>query len=363
MDYLAPSSVPSPSDAYVSATSAADNSESATAEIVILAHVVVAVAPMNAVVAPSGTVEFAATVAGTSNTGVTWQVSCAASGACGTISSSGVYTAPAAAPNPNSITISATSVDDATQTAATTVALTSAVAMATLSPASATAGAAAGFPVTLTGYNFVATSPGPGTTFFVNGSSRTTACSSATSCTMTLTAADVASAATLSVTAQNPDGTQSNALPFVVVPADGAADAISLSASEPIAAGKDVVAVQPTTDGSGSGPMEVIFFGTVDASTNSCNVAEAPIEISPPSSGTETVPICVGGVGLDPSFTYQIVGSNETDVTLSNPQAFGGSFVELTLTISSTAAPGARTLLVTDPESDRAVLSGAIDVE
>jgi hypothetical protein len=173
----------------------------------------------------------------------------------------------------------------------------------------------------------------------------------------------VTSAGTLRVTAQNPDGSQSNALPFVVVPADGSPDAIALSASAPIAAGKDVLAVQPTTDGSGSGPMELIFFGAVDASTSSCNVAEAPIEISPPTSGTETVAICVGGAGLDPSFSYQIVGSNATGVTVSNPQPFDGSFVELTVTISSAAALGARSLLVADPENDRAVLSGVIDVE
>ncbi|MFI5337604.1 MAG: hypothetical protein ACHQ5A_12520, partial [Opitutales bacterium] len=63
-------------------------------------------------------VQFTATVTGTSNTGVTWSLSgtgCTGS-ACGTLDSSGKYTAPPApAPNPGQVTITATSQADSTR--------------------------------------------------------------------------------------------------------------------------------------------------------------------------------------------------------------------------------------------------------
>jgi hypothetical protein len=180
---------------------------------------------------------------------------------------------------------------------------------------------------------------------------------------VTINAADVAAAGAVTIQAQNPDGTLSNALPVVVVAADGAAGLISLSASQPIGGLEDVTAVQPTTDGTSSGPMTLLLFGLIDTSTNTCNVTESPIKLAVPSSGTTAYSICLAGNGLDPSYTYAIAGSQSTDVTISNPQSFAGSLVEVTVTVSSTAAAGPRTLLVTDPNNDRAVLSGPIDVE
>ena len=126
---------------------------------------------------------------------------------------------------------------------------------------------------------------------------------------------------------------------------------------------EDVTAVQPTTDGTTSGPVTLLLFGPIDTGTNTCNVSESTITLARPSSGSTAYSICLAGNGLDPSFTYSIVGSQSSDVTVSSPQSFAGSLVEITLTISSTAATGPRTLVVTDPNNDRAVLSGAIDVE
>ena len=58
-----------------------------------------------------GTAQFTATLSGTSNTAVTWQVNGTAGGsaASGTISTSGLYTAPVAMPSSSSVTISAVS--------------------------------------------------------------------------------------------------------------------------------------------------------------------------------------------------------------------------------------------------------------
>ncbi len=362
VDFLAPGVTPNPAGVNVRATADADSSRSATAEMTVLPHLLLSLSPQNSVIAPTGTVEFAAAVTGAQNDGVNWNVECNGS-ACGTITTSGVYTAPSVAPSPNDITITATSQADPAQSATATVALTSALAISELSPASATAGAASGFPLAVTGYNFVPSSPGPGTALLVNGNARNANCTSTTSCTVTIFAADVSSAGTIEIEAQNPDGSQSNSLPFVVVPASGPAAVVSLSPSAPIAGAEDITAVQPTTDGSVTGPMTVIFLGLVDTSTNTCNVTESPVELARPLSGTASFTICLGGSGLDPTFDYAITGSQSTDVTVSNPQWFDGSLVAITLTISSAAAPGPRTLIVTDPNNDRAAATGAVDVE
>ena len=65
------------------------------------------------------TLTFTATVTGTTNMAVTWSVSGGSSN--GTISSTGVYTAPATVPNPAKVTVSATSQADPTKSGSATV--------------------------------------------------------------------------------------------------------------------------------------------------------------------------------------------------------------------------------------------------
>jgi hypothetical protein len=63
------------------------------------------------------TVQFAATVTGTSNTAVTWQLTCGATGSvCGSITPGGMYTAPNTVPTVNTIIDMANSTDPATVT-------------------------------------------------------------------------------------------------------------------------------------------------------------------------------------------------------------------------------------------------------
>jgi len=85
--------------------------------------VAVAVTPATASVTTGTTQQFAAAVTGTSNTAVTWTASGAGcSGAtCGTISSTGLYTAPATVPSSPAITITATSQSDPTKSASANV--------------------------------------------------------------------------------------------------------------------------------------------------------------------------------------------------------------------------------------------------
>ncbi len=103
-----------PSFATVKALSVADSTKFAQAGVTITPPVTVAVAPTIASIQLGQTQQFAATVSGTPNTAVTWTANGVTGGnsAVGTISPSGLYTAPSALPNPPSVTIMATSVVD-----------------------------------------------------------------------------------------------------------------------------------------------------------------------------------------------------------------------------------------------------------
>lgn len=106
---------------HVVATSQADATKTAAAAVTVtpVVAVAVAVSPKTATVAAGGTQAFTATVTGTSNTAVTWSVQ-EASG-CGSITTAGVYTAPAAAATCHVV---ARSVADSTRADTATVTVT-----------------------------------------------------------------------------------------------------------------------------------------------------------------------------------------------------------------------------------------------
>src|SRR5258708_9413870 len=92
VDYVAPGALPNP--VTIRATSAADSTKSATAEISVINHVLVSILPGSVVLAPGAVEPFSANVLGTANQSVVWQrhsAACLASGACGTISVGGSY--------------------------------------------------------------------------------------------------------------------------------------------------------------------------------------------------------------------------------------------------------------------------------
>ena len=115
--YTAPSTVPSPAQVIVTATSVADSTKAASATVTVLPSVAVTISPTAAQVVTGNTQQFTATVTGTSNTAVTWSLSGAgcSGAACGTISSSGFYTAPAVVPSPAQVSVKATSIADSTK--------------------------------------------------------------------------------------------------------------------------------------------------------------------------------------------------------------------------------------------------------
>jgi hypothetical protein len=118
-------------------------------------EITVSVTPTAASVRAGATQLFTATVAGTTNKSVTWSVNGIVTGnaTTGTISSNGVYTAPATVPNPNAIAVEAVSAADASATASSEVTLWNATPMvSSVSPTSFAAGA---YTLTITGSKFV----------------------------------------------------------------------------------------------------------------------------------------------------------------------------------------------------------------
>jgi len=90
--------------------------------------VTISISPAVTSVVTTKTQPFTATVTNTTNTAVTWQVNGVTGGDSthGTISASGLYTAPSAVPNPATVTVSAISQADPTKSASATVAISSA---------------------------------------------------------------------------------------------------------------------------------------------------------------------------------------------------------------------------------------------
>jgi hypothetical protein len=120
--YTAPAALPSPATVTVRATSVADPAISAQAIVTVQAPPapIVTVTPASASLNTGTTKQFSASVTGATSTAVTWSVNAIAGGNAtfGTISVTGLYTAPGAVPTPASVTIRATSVASPTASAA-----------------------------------------------------------------------------------------------------------------------------------------------------------------------------------------------------------------------------------------------------
>ena len=166
--------------------------------------ITVSVSPNAANVRIGATQPFAASVSGSSNTAVTWEVNGVAGGsvATGAISSSGVYTAPSALPNPNGVTIEAVSAANASANGTSSITLWNPTpVLSSIAPTSVSAGS---FSLSITGNSFV-----KGAQVLLNGSALTTTFVSS----MQLTATGAESSAgtfTIAVMNPNPGGSTSN---------------------------------------------------------------------------------------------------------------------------------------------------------
>ncbi|MFN0121366.1 MAG: DUF1800 family protein [Blastocatellia bacterium] len=157
--YTAPAVAPA-SPVTIRASSAANSERYGTATVTVSGSapqtVAVAISPASASPQTGATQQFTATVSGSANTAVTWQVNGVTGGGAtnGTISNSGLYTAPAAIP-PGNVTVKAISQADPTKSASAAITVTAqpiTVAI-TISPGAATlnAGAAQQFTANVTG--------------------------------------------------------------------------------------------------------------------------------------------------------------------------------------------------------------------
>ena len=117
--------------------------------------VAVTISPTTASIAGGATQQFTATVTNTTNTAVTWEVNGAVGGnaTIGTISTSGLYTAPTVLPSTTTVSVTAVSQADTTKSATATVTLTAPPIVISISPTTATlvAGTQQQFTATVSG--------------------------------------------------------------------------------------------------------------------------------------------------------------------------------------------------------------------
>jgi hypothetical protein len=112
--YTAPPAVPSPATVSVQATSTVSTSATGSAAVTVtpVAQTTVTVSPTSATVRTRRTQQFSATVQNASSQAVTWSVNGVTGGnsTVGTISTTGLYTAPGSVPSPSTVTVTAVSV-------------------------------------------------------------------------------------------------------------------------------------------------------------------------------------------------------------------------------------------------------------
>jgi hypothetical protein len=381
VEFFAPTLLPATNPVTVIATSHADPTKTGAATVILTGPagpVSVTIAPGYAFLAPStgtlSTEQFIATVSGSSNTNLVWAVQGAVAGqgcqgaACGSVSATGLYTAPAAAPNPNAVSVTATSVADLTKSASATIVVTTGPAIETILPSSVMAGAMEAFPLEVQGLNFVPGAGSAASQMLLNGAPQSTTCANAETCTISLAPTQVETAGTYTIQIQNPGSPAplSNPVPFVIVPFDVSQSVISLTSSAPMAAATNITVFEPTTEAE-SAPLNVNFIGFLTGG-NTCGVQGSPLSVTRPVSGISTVSICVQGNGLDPSFTYVFTSPSgsasggDIPVTASAITGLFSNTIELDLQLSSTTAPGARTLIITDLNNNQAMATGMLEV-
>jgi hypothetical protein len=185
---------------------------------------VVTIAPASASVQTGAPLQFSATIVSQMATTITWSVNNIAGGSStlGTITASGLYTAPAAVPNPATVTVKATSSAETNPFGAAIVTITTPAANATVSIAPVAASTLAG-----TSVQFTATVTGaanPGVTWYVNGvAGGNSTVGSITSSGLYQAPSAVPSPATVVVTATSQaDTSQSASTPVMLTASDTA---------------------------------------------------------------------------------------------------------------------------------------------
>jgi hypothetical protein len=372
--YTAPNNVSSNSSATVTA---ADGTSQANASVTIVpapTAVSVSISPTGASVQVGLSQQFAATVSGTTNTAVNWLVSGIAGGnsTVGTISSTGLYTAPSSAPA-SAVIVTAQSVDQSTSLASATVAITQALIAAvptSVSFGSVTTGNANSQPISVknagtanltvssasvSGTGFSATglstpltiTPGNSSTFSVgfdpssvgsvSGSVSLTSNAPGSQLVIPLSGSGVAAtqllganptslafgnvstggSSTLGVTLTN--NGSSNVMISGVTSSGGAFSASGVNPSTTLTPSQTAVlnvTFAPTTVGSASGSVSVASNATNSPTTVSLSgtgMAPSGLDLTPPNCGISSTAAIVPNASAYTNFTPPPVGGTYTD--------------------------------------------------
>ena len=118
--YTAPSSLSTQQTITVTATSAADATKSASATVTVHPNATVTISPSGTALCSGQNQQFTASVTGLSDTAVTWSIA----PAFGSITATGLYTAPSSVTTVSTVTITATSHADSTKSGTTSISLT-----------------------------------------------------------------------------------------------------------------------------------------------------------------------------------------------------------------------------------------------
>ncbi|HTC94519.1 MAG TPA: Ig-like domain-containing protein [Terriglobales bacterium] len=203
----------------VTAVSVADPTRSGSAQVTVTRGITVAITPTSATVQPKGTQQFTANVSPVPNFGVVWSVdgAVAGNGTVGTVSSNGLYTAPAGS---GTHTVTATSNDDSSKSASAQVTIPPGMAISPVK-ARVTPGATQQFTATVTDPALLPVTWSVDGIGAGNSSSGTIASTAAS--TATYTAPATAGAHTIGATsASNPSVTASTQVNVVAVTTNSA---------------------------------------------------------------------------------------------------------------------------------------------
>lgn len=345
--FTAPAVVPSTNPVTVTAVSQADPSKSGAASIQITAPGTISINPRAATVIVGANQQFQVTLNGVSNTAVIWTVNGVNGGnsAVGIISNSGLYSAPATAPSPNTVTIGVSSQTNPSlnATAAVTI-ITSSSGSGSLNPVVSMQNSP-GFTLTVNGAGFTNSS-----LIVFNGAVKPTTFVSASQVTAQISSSDLTQTGSFPVTVQT-GGSQVAAFTYYVVPEIKS----------------QIVSVNGGVDSPGVNialqPDNYPQLALLEAGTGN-NATTGGAEVAP---GTQASILVVGN-GLAPG-TYFEVSGDGGDVMATQPvvsdfitTTSGQPAVRLTLIISSTAVPGPRNLLATNPAGEVSVFAGGVNV-
>jgi hypothetical protein len=272
------------------------------------AQITISISPLSANIRAGASQTFTARLNNATNQNVAWAVNGVGGGAAttGTISSTGVYTAPAQLPNPNTVTVSVTSVEDSGVSASSAITLWNPTpSISSVSPSTFTAGS---FALVVNGSHFV-----DGAQVSFGGSALATTFVSSTQLTAT---GSEASAGTFGVSVSNPNpgGSASGSISVTVTVQSGG------SPPPPPPPANTCSGISPGQGGSLNG-----FIPFPADNLWNQNIANAPVDPNSASiigfvGGSDPVHPDFGSGQFDGSIIgipYVVVGAQQAPVTIN----------------------------------------------